>query len=285
MRPRMTWRILMGLVCLGVPVGCQNLDIGDAFQASAGGSAGPGKDQVELPPDKTAQVCRATAERLEKAGKDAEAIILYEKARKADPRMKNIYRRLAVLYDRQGDFSKALHEYEEALKLTPHDPDLHNDVGYAYYCRGRWQEAESHLRQAVAVDPQHARAWINLGMTLGQEERYGESLEAFTKAVSPAQAKCNLAFTYTTQGKREEAKEAYRKALQLEPSLAIARAALAKLEKAGSTPADKDKSPAEAPRPAGFSAGAVKRDDPAPAGPNAQANPEWRQARPAPADK
>ena len=48
--------------------------------------------------------------------------------------------------------------------------------------------------------------------------------------MTPAQAQANLAFVLTAQGKREEAKAAYRKALQLDPSLALARDALAKLD-------------------------------------------------------
>jgi Tfp pilus assembly protein PilF len=281
MRQLLTWRVLLGLACLGAPAGCQSFNLGESFPSPAPAAANAAKDPVELPPGEKAQVCRATAERLERAGKDPEAIILYERARKADPRMKDIGRRLAVLYDRQGDFNKALEEYQQALERTPKDSDLHNDLGYAYYCRGQWQEAEKHLRQAVSLNPQNARAWINLGLTLGQRERYAESLEAFAKVVRPAQAASNLAFVLTTQGKRQEAKETYRKALELDPGLPIAQAALAKLDKAGSAPGGRDKQAAapapKTPKPAAFSMGTVKWDDET----ARDATPtEWRQAEP-----
>jgi tetratricopeptide (TPR) repeat protein len=55
-------------------------------------------------------------------------------------------------------------------------------------------------------------------------------LAAFEQAVGPGEALVNLAFVYQTQGKREEAKQAYRKALELQPDLDLARRALAKLE-------------------------------------------------------
>jgi tetratricopeptide (TPR) repeat protein len=226
------------------------------------GQKTPSKDQVELPPAEAARVCRATAAALEKAGKDPEAIALYEKARKSDPAMEGVCRRLAVLYDRQGDFTKALEEYQRALKLNPHDADLLNDLGYAYYCRGRWTDAENSLRQAVEINPKHGRAWINLGMTLGQEERYTESFEAFAKVVSPAQAHCNVAFALTTQGKREEAKEAYRKALALNPDLRIARLALAKLEKSATRTGPAVGLADSPPKGAGYSVGTVQWDEP-----------------------
>jgi Tfp pilus assembly protein PilF len=173
---------------------------------------------------------------MEKGGLYAEAAGLYEKARKEYPRYASVSRRLAVLYDEQGNFTRAEEEYHKALELTPKDPDLLNDLGYSWYCRGNWAEAEKYLRQALAADPKHKRAWINLGLTLGQQQRYADSLEAFAHAVSPAQAQCNLAFVFTTQGKRDEAREAYRKALELDGSLGLARAALDKLEHAGQPP-------------------------------------------------
>src|SRR5262249_57924483 len=108
----------------------------------------------------------------------------------------------------------------------PRDANLLNDLGYSYYNHGDWQEAERWLRKSLAVDSHHQRAWINLGMTLGQQERYDESVEAFGHAVRPAEAHCNLAFILTTQGRRQEARQEYEKALALEPGQRLARAAL-----------------------------------------------------------
>lgn len=184
----------------------------------------------ELPSDATAKLCLTTAESLEKAGKIGEATALYEKARQADPRLKQVSRRLAVLYDRQGNFPRAQEEYDLALKQSPNDPSLLNDLGYSYYCRGQWEEAEKHLRKALEKNPKHERAWNNLALTLGQQGHYIESLEAFTKVVGPSRAQCNLGFILTTQGRREEAKTAYREALRLDPELILAQGALAKLE-------------------------------------------------------
>ena len=78
-------------------------------------------------------------------------------------------------------------------------------------------EAEESLRKAVAVDAKHARAWINLGLALGQQGKYSESTQAFEKAVRPAKARCNLAFVMSTQGKFEKAREFICEALKLDP--------------------------------------------------------------------
>jgi len=244
--------ILLSL--LGPAAGCQLISHENltAKPATADSSLGT-PNQAALPPLRnctsskdTAEVCLATAEALAKAGKEAEAkglsdkarqneaeaIALYEKARQNGANKQQVARRLAVLYDQQKDFKRALEEYKELLQRNPKDADLLNDVGYCYYNQGNWSEAEKYLRQALTINAANPRAWTNLGMTLAQANRAADSLEAFAKVVSPAQALCNLAFILQTQSKFEEAKAAYRQALDQEPNLNLARACLAKLEKA-----------------------------------------------------
>jgi tetratricopeptide (TPR) repeat protein len=213
-------------------LGCYNPQLNLPLWTTAKLAASGAKKPQELPPDEAAAVCMNLGRTLEKTGHDAEAAGQYEKAREYNPRAE-VAHRLAVVYDRMGNYPRAVAEYQKALEAHPKDADVLNDLGYHYYCRGQWLEAEKHLQQAVEVNAKHRAAWINLGMTLGQQERYSESLGAFAKAVSPAEAQCNLAFILTTQGKRDQARQAYREALALEPDLHLARAALAKLEKAG----------------------------------------------------
>jgi tetratricopeptide (TPR) repeat protein len=252
------WSIMLLAGLLGSTTGCQLTAPETLKVPTTAANSSPGmSSQLELPPKKSAEVCLATAEALEKAAQkyeeqgnlekaaqhepeanhqyekarqsELEAIALYEKARQHGAN-KQVARRLAALYDKQADYARAMEEYQKLLKHAPKDADLLNDVGYCYYNQGKWTEAEKYLRQALAVNDKLARAWVNLGMTLAQEQRTEQALEAFTKVVTPAQARCNLAFIWMTQGKLELAKAAYRQALAQEPNLSIARAALAKLE-------------------------------------------------------
>lgn len=193
---------------------------------------------VELPSKETARLCLRAAQEFEKtfAVKGAEedlqnAIQLFEKARASDPATaKTANRRLAVLYDKAGEFQKASAEYEALLKANPKDVELLADYGYSFYCRGEWANAEIQLEKAVQLDPNHKRAWSNLGLTRAQLSRWEESFQAFTRAVRPADAHCNVAFVLAAQGKSEEAKAQYRQALALDPGLRLAHAALAQLE-------------------------------------------------------
>ncbi len=234
------WAMMGALVLSGQP-GCMLLDwSGSGHETNAASSGSPPaavRARQELPPEEAAELWFTLAQELEKSGRETEAIVQYEKARQKKPQLDDqVSRRLAILYDRNGNQARAMVEFQQALKAHPKDADLLSDLGYSYYNRGEWQEAEKYLRKAVAVAPQHKRAWTNLGMSLAQQGRTKESLEAFSKAVSPAEANANLGFILASQGKTAEAQQAYRHALELEPTLQVARVALVRLEKA--TPAD-----------------------------------------------
>lgn len=246
------WPVLMGLVVLVAPVGCRTIAPSNEARTEPIAELVPpadGKDEQpppELPPKDAARACLACAEEMEKHGKEVQAIIFYEKARQNDRKVE-VSRQLGVLYDRQGDFQKAQDEYQNALKKTPHDADLLNDMGYGYYSRGRWAEAEKYLRLALAAKPDHEHAIMNLGLCVGIQGRYAEAMQLFNKVVTPAKAQCNLGFLYTINHKWPEARQAYQAALHIDPDIPLARAALAKLEKAEQEPS-KQVQTAQAPK-------------------------------------
>jgi Flp pilus assembly protein TadD len=202
----------------------------------------------ELPAKAAATLCLTMAESLEREGKDADAILYYERARELDrSQAERAGRRLAVLYDKIDQQAKALAEFQELLKKRPKDSQLLNDLGYSYYNRGQWADAEATLRKAVAVDKTNKRAWMNLGLALAQQGRTAEAISAFEKVVSPADAHANVAFVLAARGDRAGALKAYRLALTLEPAHPIARVAVAKLEATAEPAAEPAaKPPAEA---------------------------------------
>lgn len=186
---------------------------------------------VELPAKEAARLCLRTAQELEKNEQTEDAIRLYEKARTQDAGVaKAAGRRLAVLYDKAGDFSKSAAEYEALVKATPKDADVLNDYGYSHYCRGDWASAEGVLLRAVQADPNHKRAWVNLGLAQAQLGKWDDSFQAFCKAVRPVDAHCNLGFVLAARGNTDEAKDQYRRALALEPGSRLAHLALAQLD-------------------------------------------------------
>jgi Tfp pilus assembly protein PilF len=227
---RLCFLLVAGVAAL--PSGCFLLPQIEApgYKGSATDATAEAFDALELPPEKAARTCLATAQALEQKGHESEAILEYRLAREKDPRLPGVARRLAVLCDREGDAEHARQEYQAALREQPRDPDLLNDLACFHYHRGEGAEAEKYLRQALAISPEHKRAWGNLGKVLALEGKYEQSCEAFGHVVRPAQAAMNVGILLAKEGTVTEARQVLHKALRLEPDLKAARAVLAGLD-------------------------------------------------------
>jgi Tfp pilus assembly protein PilF len=154
---------------------------------------------------------------------------LYLEASRRPTTRGEAFHRLAVLASRAGDDIQAEQYYERARRLKPADAALLNDLGYFYMLQGRLVDAERTLRQALRVEPDHERAWNNLAVVLGEQGRTQESLAAFLRVVSEAEAYANLAYLQAQLGEYETAAQLYQHALALDPTLTAAADGLAQL--------------------------------------------------------
>jgi len=96
---------------------------------------------------------------------------------------------------------------------------------HALYHAGRFDEAEREFREALKRDPTDAVAWGMLGLVLGKElRRFGDAEEALRRAVElapkDAAAWNNLGNVLAELGRSEDAEQAHRNAVELEPSAA-----------------------------------------------------------------
>lgn len=185
-----------------------------------------------------------TARQLDQGGNDEGALAEYERVLSLDRANFTAMRRLAILYDRRGDrddFKRAEELYRKVAAARPKDPDVWSDWGYSLFlrtdkerCQENWAEAEKKLRQALALDPHHARAHTNLGLVLGELNRFDEAYREFRAAqLSEAEAHCDMAFVYWQKGRMEDAKQECRLAREKDPALAKANEMLTVLDQAG----------------------------------------------------
>jgi tetratricopeptide (TPR) repeat protein len=192
--------------------------------------------EPELPPEKSAKLCLATADEMDKAGHLDQAIAQCELARQHNPKQPGVGRKLAALYARAGQFDKAVDEYQKELAKTPKDADLLNDLGYCYYEKQDYPQAEKYLRQAIAAKASLQRAHANLGLALGRQEKWKESLDEFKKAGSLGAAHANLAAMYHAAGQDDNARRECQIALGLDSQLKAARDLLAALDEKAKEP-------------------------------------------------
>ncbi|MCJ7452202.1 MAG: tetratricopeptide repeat protein [Steroidobacteraceae bacterium] len=133
--------------------------------------------------------------------------------------------RAGMANERTGNYPGAVRAYERGLAVAPDNVELLNAVGFALFQQGKSEEAVVALDKALAIDPKHWKAHNNLALAsidLGElevaEAHYRESL-----AIKPQPEIYNdLGFVLEREGMSEEAVEAYRKALDLDPRSASA---------------------------------------------------------------
>jgi predicted TPR repeat methyltransferase len=106
-------------------------------------------------------------------------------------------------------------------------------MGNALEKQGKLEDATETYNKALAVKPDYAEAYNNMGIILEEQGKLEEAIEVYTKAlaIKPdfAQAYNNMGNTLKEQGKLEEAIEAYNKALAIKPDDAEAKHMLAAL--------------------------------------------------------
>ncbi len=83
------------------------------------------------------------------------------------------------------------------------------------------QNEISQLEQAAKASPKNKDAWINLGNTLMDAQRFNEAIDAYEKALAldpkNVPVRVDLGTCYRGIGKFDKAVEEYRKALKIDP--------------------------------------------------------------------
>ncbi len=217
---RRNFHFLATLAGVIVLTGCGVMPRSEIVQSpSARAGVQPTSPLKQLSPKLAAQACVSTAQQLEAKDRLEDAIIQYERARVHQPNCPGISHRLAVLHDCLGNTESAWKEYQAALEESPDDADLLNDLGYFYFQRQQFSEAEKCFREVVKLEPGHARAWTNLGLTLGSEKRFDEAETAFQQASTPANAHYNMGIVYSQLGEFDKARTAFLESKRLDPAL------------------------------------------------------------------
>lgn len=120
-----------------------------------------------------------------------------------------------------GQFAEAIPVYEQAKKLQPAFARLYNDLGIALYNVGRLEEALLSYQTAIYITPFDYMPYMNLGVLMTQQERHGEALAYyhFANTLQPNQAMvlANIGDAYTKLSSFQNAEACLLRALELEP--------------------------------------------------------------------
>jgi Tfp pilus assembly protein PilF len=226
----------LGGVCLAAGLtfltaaGCQQLTpkpaLGPAPLVSNDGA------KPQLGKQEAADVKVAMGRALERQGKLDQALEAYEKAIERDPARADAWWRMAIVYDRQGNFKESEERYRRALAMQPSNAEFYCDYGYSLYLQHRYSEAEGNLTRALSLNGRLPRAHNNLALVLCRTDRLEPGLAEFNLGGNaPAQAHVNAAFALTLDGRWDEAREQYERALAIDPACEPARIGLGNVQR------------------------------------------------------
>lgn len=124
-------------------------------------------------------------------------------------------------YLQLGQLNEARQHFSRALERDSNSAIAHNAMALLYRYEGDPANEEKHYRQALRADRNYTVARNNYGILLYERGDYdGASKEFYRAANDPAYgnrggAFANLARSYAKLGQREEAEEAFQRALRL----------------------------------------------------------------------
>ncbi|TNE61352.1 MAG: tetratricopeptide repeat protein, partial [Bacteroidetes bacterium] len=131
------------------------------------------------------------------------------------------------LWQLSAKFQKTIDLLEKAVEIDSTFTAAHYNLGPVYIQAVQYEKAVSHLKKAVLLDPENEYAFSRLGHALKLQAQFEASEEAYKKAIALARAHTpdqvplhynSLGLLYALWGNRDKAKNAYQKAIELNPN-------------------------------------------------------------------
>lgn len=161
------------------------------------------------------------------------AASLFERALKWDPNSAPLYHAHAVALSIQGKSVEAVEALQTACRLAPNDAEYRFKLGLALNEIGKLREARDALEQAVKLEPQFTQAWYNLGLAESALNQLDAALRSLARAESLDGRSAQIPFARATilarMGRIEEARNAARRAVEIQPGHSEAIALLREL--------------------------------------------------------
>jgi tetratricopeptide (TPR) repeat protein len=129
-----------------------------------------------------------------------------------------------------GKLKEAEASYSEAIALKPDYAEAYSNLGNTLNEQGRSEEAVARFRQAIEIKSDYAEAHFNLGNTLRELRRLNEAEASYSEAIALkpdyAEALNNLGATLQELRRIDEAEASYTQAIALNPGFAQAHSNL-----------------------------------------------------------
>jgi tetratricopeptide (TPR) repeat protein len=172
----------------------------------------------------------AAGQLAESMGDLQRAVMQYREALKLDPKHQNATFALGRILTQQRQFPEAIATWQKYIELTKNAPAAYNNLAFTYEAAGNVAQAEATYRQCIQRDPAQVECRLNYGKMLARNNRIDEATQQMSAVLRPAEVSYNLGKVFEQQKKVEQAKAYYKRALEQDPNLRDAKAALAALQ-------------------------------------------------------
>jgi protein O-mannosyl-transferase len=159
---------------------------------------------------------------LDEHGREADAILCYQKAIALDPKLPQPHYNYGVILHRKGMVDEAMAHYRATIKYRPDFADAYYNLAIALAQRSQTDEAITQLRQALQIKPELAEAHESLATILGARGHSTEAMAQYRQAleINPnlPRAHLGLATLLQQQGDTAAAIAQWREAVRLLPN-------------------------------------------------------------------
>jgi tetratricopeptide (TPR) repeat protein len=170
------------------------------------------------------------AQLSERQGDVGQARLHYQTALKKWPGQVDVLRAAARMEDRLGGLQLAENLYQQAVTANPQHAGAHNDLGMCLARQGKLEASLQQIEQAVRLEPTNQRYHNNAAVVLVEMRRDQQALGHLSAVHGPAPANYNMGQLLVERGRTMEAAGYFAAALEIDPTMQAAHAALANLQ-------------------------------------------------------
>ncbi len=180
------------------------------------------KTQIEKNKDKKITDLITIAKEYINTERYKEAIEVYEKIVKINPREEFAFVLWGLSLEEQGYHEEAIKKYEKALEINPNFSRAYGAWGASLRNLERYEDAIEKFSKALKIDPNLAQAYWDWGDCLRSQKRYADAIIKFQKATEIAPV-FEAAYGGWGDCLRElkqfdDAEKKYNKAIELDPN-------------------------------------------------------------------
>jgi|GEM_PF-200558 tetratricopeptide (TPR) repeat protein len=157
--------------------------------------------------------------------------VLWADAVAKGPAMPRPYVNLGKAYLEQMRIEESIETSLKALEIDPEIDRAYYNIGTAYLIEDKFELADAHFLRALELRPNLFAAYNNLGNSYKEQGRYAKALETYRGALKlqeHTQVYHNMGAVWLAWGKVDSAVVAFRRALDMDPTLLESYKGLAK---------------------------------------------------------